>query len=287
MSKVNIRNIFMLTIAGIINALGISLFLSPVNLYDGGISGSSMFLSELSGYSLSIFLLLLNIPLFLYGMRKQGRVFTIYSIYVVFVYSLIVYIINSYTYIGGITYSPLAGNDLLLCSLFGGILSGCGSGLAIRFGGAMDGIEVIAVIFAKRLGISVGSFVMTYNVLLYVLIGLVFNSWYLPLYSIVTYMAGSKTVDFIVEGFDRAKCAIIVTEKPYPICQSLMSTFETGATRVEAVGGYSNSQKSMVYFVLNKFQVARMRSLVKEIDENAYIIISDVADVFSKNSDIV
>ena len=108
--------------------------------------------------------------------------------------------------------SPLAGTDLLLCALFGGVISGIGSGLAIRFGGAMDGIEVMAVIFAKRLGMTVGTFVMIYNVILYIICGIVLDSWILPLYSIVTYIAALKTIDYIVDGIDRAKCAIIITE---------------------------------------------------------------------------
>ena len=101
--------------------------------------------------------------------------------------------------------SPLAGTDLLLCALFGGVISGIGSGLAIRYGGAMDGIEVMAVIFAKRADVTVGTFVMVYNIILYIICGCVLQSWVLPLYSIVAYSAALKTVDFIVEGIDRAR----------------------------------------------------------------------------------
>lgn len=283
---IKIWNLFMLTVAGIINAIGITMFLAPVSLYDSGISGTSMFLAQITPeyLTLSIFLIVLNVPLFLYGMKKQGTLFTVYAIYVVMIYSVMAHIINNVLPIDVSSVSPFAGNDLLLCSLFGGVISGAGSGLAIRYGGAMDGIEVMAVIFAKRLGISVGTFVMMYNILLYVIVGAVIQSWILPLYSIVTYMVGSKTVDFIVEGLDRAKCAIIITDNPRPICNALMTTFETGATKVSAVGGYSNTQKTMVYFVLNRFQVAKMRNIVKEIDENAYIIISEVADVFANTS---
>ena len=279
-------NLFMLTVAGIINAIGITMFLSPVSLYDSGISGTSMFLAQITpeAYTLSLFLLVLNIPLFLYGTKKQGVLFTFYAIYVVTIYSVMAYIITNVLPIDVSSVSPFAGSDLLLCALFGGALSGAGRGLAIRYGGAMDGIEVMAVIFAKRLGVSVGTFVMAYNILLYVVVGIVVQSWILPLYSIVTYMVGSKMVDFIVEGVDRAKCAIIITDNPKPICDALMTTFETGATKVSAVGGYSNTQKTMVYFVLNRFQVAKMRNIVKEIDENAYIIISEVADVFANTS---
>ena len=133
--------------------------------------------------------------------------------------------------------SPLAGTDLLLCALFGGVISGIGSGLAIRYGGAMDGIEVMAVIFAKRAGVTVGTFVMVYNIILYIICGCVLQSWVLPLYSIVAYSAALKTVDFIVEGIDRAKCAIIVTEWPHEICKVLTETFGSGITRVSAKGG--------------------------------------------------
>ena len=126
--------------------------------------------------------------------------------------------------------SPLAGEDLLLCALFGGIISGVGSGLTIRFGGAIDGVEVMAVIFAKRLGITVGTFVMIYNVILYTICGFLMNSWILPLYSIVTYAAGLKTVDFIVEGIDRSKEVMIITEKSDEISAAMMEEFECGTT---------------------------------------------------------
>ena len=213
----------MLTLAGIINAIGVTMFLSPVNLYDSGISGTSMLLSQITPeyLMLSVFLLVLNVPLFLYGLKRQGKVFTFYAIYTVAIYSLSAYLITDVFPVDVSLSSPFAGTDLMLCALFGGLISGIGSGLAIRYGGAMDGIEVMAVIFAKRMGITVGTFVMIYNVLLYIICGIILKSWILPLYSIVTYAAALKTVDFIVEGFDRSKCAMIITTKPDKICKAL------------------------------------------------------------------
>lgn len=279
-------NMLMLTIAGIVNAFGITLFLAPVKLYDSGISGTSMLLSQITPeyLSLSIFLLVLNVPLFLYGLKKQGAVFTCYAIYTVAVYSLTAWLITDILPVDVSIASPLAGTDLLLCALFGGVISGIGSGLAIRFGGAMDGIEVMAVIFSKRLGITVGTFVMIYNIVLYIICGFVIQSWILPLYSIVTYAAALKTVDFIVDGFDRAKCAIIITVQPNEICKALSDTFESGTTRLKAKGGYSNTDKTMIYFIVNRFQVTKMKNIVHEIDPTAYITISEVVDVFSVNS---
>lgn len=285
LKKIRIVNLLMLTVAGIINAFGVTIFLTPVKLYDSGISGTSMLLDQLTPeyLTLSVFLLILNIPLFLFGLKKQGKLFTLYAIYTVAVYSLFAWLITDVLPIDVSIASPLAGTDLLLCALFGGVISGVGSGLAIRYGGAMDGIEVMAVIFAKRLGITVGTFVMIYNVLLYVVCGMMLQSWILPLYSIVTYAAALKTVDFIVEGVDRAKCAIIITEQPDKICRALSDTFGSGTTHLEAKGGYSNREKTMIYFVLNRYQVIRMRDIVHTIDPMAYITISEVADVFSVN----
>ena len=286
MSRKNLTNILMLTVAGVINAFGITVFLSPVNLYDSGISGTSMLLNQITPefLTLSVFLVVLNIPLFLFGIKKQGLKFTLYAIYAVCIYSVSAWLITDVLPIDVSIASPLAGTDLLLCALFGGVISGIGSGIAIRFGGAMDGIEVMAVIFAKRMGITVGTFVMIYNVLLYIVCGIVLQDWILPLYSIVTYAAALKTIDFIVDGLDRAKCAIIITEHPQEICSKLCEVFGSGTTYLNARGGYSNKEKSMIYFVVNRYQVVRMKELVHEIDHQAYITISEVADVFSNNN---
>lgn len=279
------RNFLLLMLAGFINAFGITVFLAPVKLYDSGISGTSMLLSQITPeqFSLSFFLLVLNIPLFIIGYKKQGAVFTLYSLYAVAMYSLGAWLITDVLPIDVSLASPLAGNDLLLCALFGGLISGIGSGLTIRFGGAIDGIEVMAVIFAKRLNMTVGTFVMIYNVILYILSGLVTNSWILPLYSIVTYGAGLKTIDFIVEGIDRSKAAMIITSKPEEICKILMDTFESGITKMSVKGGYSNADKTMIYFILDRFQISKMKDIVHEIDESAFITISEVADVFKAN----
>jgi len=283
LKKLKIKNFLLLTLAGIINAFGVTVFIAPVKLYDSGVSGTSILLSQVTPLSLSVFLLILNIPLFLYGLKRQGVAFTVYAIYSVAIYSLGAWLINDVLPIDVSVASPLAGSDLLLCALFGGIISGVGSGMAIRFGGAMDGIEVLAVIFAKKLGITVGTFVMIYNVALYIVCGFVINSWILPLYSIVTYAAALKTVDFIVEGFDRAKAAMIVTERPEEVCSAISEEFECGMTTMNGHGFYSSKPKKVVYVVINRYQVIKLRDLVHEKDPSAYISITEVADVFISN----
>ncbi len=281
-TKFSIFNFIFLTIAGVINAIGVTMFLAPVKLYDSGISGTSILLSQITPeqFTLSLFLLILNVPLFLYGFKRQGHVFTIYAIYTVAIYSLFAYLITDVLPIDVSIASPLAGEDLLLCAIFGGLISGIGSGMAIRFGGAMDGVEVMAVIFAKPLGITVGTFVMIYNILLYITCGIILESWILPLYSIVTYAASLKTIDFIVEGLDRSKSAMIVTTKPQEVCEGLSVGFECGITIIDAKGYYSKTDRSIVYIVVNRFQITNMKRIVHEIDPSAFITISEVADVF-------
>ena len=287
MKKFETKNFLLLTVAGLINAFGVTFFLAPVKLYDSGISGTSMLLSQITPdwMSLSVFLILLNVPLFVYGLKKQGIHFTVYAIYTVAMYSLFAFLINDVLPVDVSMASPLAESDLLLCALFGGLISGAGSGLAIRFGGAMDGIEVLAVIFAKRIGITVGTFVMVYNVILYVICGLILQSWILPLYSIVAYMAALKTVDYIVEGFDRSKSAMIITTRPDEVCSALSEEFGSGMTLLKAQGFYSGSDMIAVYFIVNRFQVGRMKSIVHECDPKAYITITEVANVYSSNAD--
>ena len=281
--SLKLKSFLLLLISGTINAFGITMFLAPVGLYDSGISGTSMLLGQVTPewMTLSLFLVVLNVPLFLYGLKKQGAVFTFYSIFAVCVYSVAAWLISEVLPVDVSISSPFAGTDLLLCAVFGGLISGMGSGLTLRAGGAIDGMEVMAVIFAKGLGITVGNFVMAYNVVLYVAAGLICQSWILPLYSIITYYGGQNAVDFIVEGLDRQKGANIVTTRPNEVCKALSEEFEHGMTLMEAKGYYSDQSKTMIYFVVNRFQVAKMKELVRQIDPAAYISIYEIADVYA------
>lgn len=281
MKNFNWINFIFLTVAGIVNAVGVVMFLAPVKLYDSGISGTSMLVSQITPpwISLSLLLLVLNVPIFLLGLKREGLIFTVSAIYTVAVYAIVAWIITDILPVDVSFVSPLAGSDLFLCAIFGGIISGCGSGLAVRFGGAMDGIDILGVMFCKKIGISLGSFIMIYNVLLYIICGIVVGSWILPLYSIVTYAAASKMIDFIVEGFDRSKAAFIVTARADAICEQLSATFENGITMINAKGYYSGADQTMIYFVVNRFQIGKLKRIVHDIDPHAYITINEIADV--------
>ena len=279
--RVRPLNLFLLFIAGIINAIGVTMFLAPVNLYDSGISGTAMLLWQITPeeFTFPLFLLVLNIPLFLFGLKKQGKLFTFYSIWTVTVYSLASWFINYVLPVNVDGSSPFAGTDLLLCAIFGGLISGVGSGLTLRLGGAIDGMEVLASIFAKKVGLSVGNFVMIYNVILYVTIGASFRSWILPLYSIITYFVAVRAVDFIVEGLDKAKSVMIVTTKTEEICKVLSADFGHGITLLKVQGYYSGEDRYAIYFVVNRFQITRVKNEVRHIDPRAFFVVTEVSDM--------
>ncbi|MBO5564738.1 MAG: YitT family protein [Lachnospiraceae bacterium] len=282
--NIRLKNLIALIFSGTINAFGVTIFLFPVKLYDSGISGLSMLLDQVTPpyLTLSVFLLLLNTPIFLFGLKKQGITFTVYSIFAVAVYSLASFLIMFVLPVNVDFASPLAGSDLLLCAIFGGVISGVGSGLTIRFGGAIDGIDVLSVMFAKRIGISLGTFVLIFNTILYIICGIVLSSWILPLYSIVTYFVGSRTVDFVVEGFDRSRCAMIVTTKAVKIADALSENFGSNGTIINAIGGHSRQEKEIIYFIVNPFQINLLKNIVHEIDSEAFISQMEVSDIIRR-----
>ncbi len=285
--EIKLFNFLPLLAAGIVNAIGVTIFLFPVKLYDSGFSGLSMLLDQETpdSVTMSFFLIVLNVPVFLIGLKKQGLAFTVYSVFAIGIYSLTAYLIM-YVFPVDVSFvSPLAGSDLLLCAIFGGLISGIGSGVTIRYGGALDGVEVLSILFAKRIGISIGSFVQIFNTALYIVCGFVIQSWILPLYSIVTYFVGSRTVDFITEGINRANCAMIVTTKAAEISDALAEEFNISGTIVDAVGGYTKESKQILYYIVNRFQINKLKDIVHGIDEAAFISLQDVSDIVRRPRD--
>lgn len=278
LNSLRLTDFFMLAVAGVVNAAGVTLLLSPAGLYDGGFSGTSMLLGNVTPLAMSAYLLIFNVPFFLFGLKRLGASFIVHSLFAVGVYALFSYLFQSVFEIDFSAGSPVAGADFLLCALFGGVISGIGSGITIRFGGAIDGVEVLAVVFAKRIGITVGSFVMSYNVVLYVVAGIVTKDWIAPLYSIIAYTVGLKAVDFVIDGFDKAKSAFIITDRHNEVAEMLSKEFGRGVTSIDAEGYYSRTPKTVLYCVVNRFEVGKLKSVVTEIDPNAFLVINDVTD---------
>ncbi|MBQ8375113.1 MAG: YitT family protein [Clostridia bacterium] len=283
--KIKLRplNFIGLTVAGIINAIGVCLFLSPLNVYDGGFSGTSVLLSQYTLLPMAVFLIVLNIPFYFIAHKKIGWEFLIYSLYAIGIYSLGSLVINNFLKIDFSLGSPVVGNDMVLGAIFGGLLSGIGSGLVIKFGGALDGVEVMALLFHKRLGISVGTFVMIYNAVLYITAAAISGTWTVALYSLVAYYVGLKTIDFIVEGFEKGKAAMIITENADVLSGALSDTLKRGITVLDATGYYSGTNKKMLYVVVNRFEIAKLKAIVAELDAKAFVSIMEVSEIMGES----
>ncbi len=294
-----VKNFIMLFVAGVINATGVTLLLLPSNFYDSGLSGVSMLIIQLLPAGVRQFiqlwlpLIVLNAPVFLFAMKRQGIEFTLYSLFAIMVYSLssLVFeqVIPKFLPNFFSSGSPIGGGEKIICAIFGGLLSGIGSGMAIRYGGTMDGMESLAVMFAKRMNLSVGNFVLAFNILLYILVGILAFAGAIPnsgtsdftpaLYSIVAYFVASKAVDFISDGLDQAKGALIITSKYNDVCKALSNVFGRGLTVWEGRGYYSKSEKQIIYCVINRFQVAKLREVVSRHDPMAFVTLMDITDV--------
>jgi uncharacterized membrane-anchored protein YitT (DUF2179 family) len=290
-----IKNFIMLFVAGIVNSVGVTLLLLPAGFYDSGISGVSMLINNLtpSWVQLWIPLVVLNLPIFLFAMKSQGLEFTLYSLFAIAIYSLLSSVFqNVIPYFKPDFFengSPLAGGESIICAIFGGLLSGLGSGITIRFGGTMDGIETLAVMFAKKLNLTVGNFVLIFNVFLYLIIGIISYAGVIQssqthdftpaLYSIVAYFAASKAVDFVSDGLDQAKGALIITSRYDSVCKALSYEFGRGLTIMDAVGYYSKTEKQVIYCVINRFQVSKLRDVIVKEDKDAFVTLMDITDV--------
>lgn len=283
-------NFLFLTVAGFVNAIGVALFLTPLQLIDGGFSGTSFVIFHLTDIPMFVWLLALNTPFFLLAWKKLGINVVIYSLYAIAMYSLAMFLYQQVFKLCGpdAMQSPVIKNDydMILAAIFGGLISGVGSGLTIRFGGAMDGVEVMGVMFAKRMGVTVGQFVMGYNVVLYTVAGVLLGQFQTPLYSIVAYAVGLKAVDFIVDGLDKGKAATIITDNATEVAQGLSEVMGCSVTMLKAKGYYSQEIKGMLYCVVNRFEIGELKHIVSEIDPRAFVSINEVSDTMSTTANI-
>ncbi len=262
------KKYIMLFIGSIFTAVGLEEFLVPNQIIDGGIVGISIMASHLMSMPLSIFLVLLNLPFIYLGYTQIGKTFAISTIFSIFSLAYWVSIFHS---ISEVTRDPF------LSAVFGGIIIGIGVGLIIRYGGSLDGTEIVAIILDKKTGFSIGEIVMFFNIFILVSAGFIF-SWDKAMYSLVAYFIAFKVIDITIEGLDESKGILIVSDNPDEIADALMARLGRGVTILHGEGGYSGDYKKILYSVLTRLEIAKLKAIVKEKDENAFITITDVHD---------
>jgi uncharacterized membrane-anchored protein YitT (DUF2179 family) len=258
-------------------AVGLEIFLVPNNIVDGGITGISIILSKKTGVSLGLYLFLLNVPFLILGYKQIGKTFAISTLFGVLVMSIGTALLHP---VPPLTVEPI------LASVFGGIFVGIGVGLVIRFGGSLDGTEVVAILFSKRLPFSVGEMVMFINLFILSSAGFVF-SWDRAMYSLIAYFIAFKMIDVVIEGFDDSKACWISSDKHQEIGEAILKRLGRGITYLYGEGGYSGDSKKIIFCVLTRLEEAKLKSIVEEKDPHAFLAIGNVHDVkggrFKKN----
>ncbi|MDF2875399.1 MAG: hypothetical protein K0R22_2082, partial [Sporomusa sp.] len=242
----NVKKYAMLFFGAIITAVGLEIFLVPNNIIDGGIVGLSIMASHLSGLPLSLFLVLLNLPFLYLGYVQIGKTFAISTLFSILSLS---YWVSVFHPIPGLT------NDLFLAAVFGGIIIGIGVGLIIRYGGSLDGTEIVAIILDKRTSFSVGEIIMFFNLFILTSAGLVFT-WDKAMYSLVAYFIAFKVIDVVIEGLDESKAVMIVSDRPDEIADALMARLGRGVTVLHGEGGYTKERKDVLYSVITRLEMA-------------------------------
>lgn len=270
-----IRNIFsfiIMTFGAVLAACALETFLIPNTILDGGVTGLSIIINKLSGFSLSLLVLFLNIPFVYVGFKNLGKTFLFRAVYCMILFSISLEIfkdLNPFT------------EDMLLATVYGGSLLGIGVGLVIRFGGCIDGTESVAIVISKKTNFSVGQLVMCYNMILYSVAGFIFG-WDRALYSLLTYFITFKVIDFISEGLEQAKAAMIVTSKGTHLSNEIYKRLGRTTTTIKGKGLISG-EKEVLYCVITRVEIFELKRMVEEMDESAFITILEVSDIIGNH----
>lgn len=266
-----LKKIFFLTLGPLVAAFALEVFLVPNNIIDGGIVGVSIILSYLTKFNLGLLIFLINIPFFFLAFNKIGKKFVIQTFYAIGMLSLFVNLIANNPH-------PET-HDLLLSTVFGGMILGFGVGLVLKNEGSLDGTEIMSLVLSKKFGFSVGEWIMTFNLFIYGASGLVFG-WNKAMYAILTYFIAFKVIDIVLEGLNSAKSVRIISDKAQDIGKKLLDELGIGVTYISAIGGYSGAPKTIIYCVASRLEMAKLKTLAKEIDPQAFISVVDVHEAY-------
>lgn len=263
------KRTFFIILGAIFMAVGIEVFLVPNTIMDGGIVGISIILSHLSGIKLGLFLFFLNVPFFYIGYKQIGKTFALSTILGITIMSI------STAYLHPV---PAFTEDMLLATVFGGIILGVGVGLVIRYGGCLDGTEVLAILLNKKLPFSVGEFIMFFNLFIFTWGGFVFG-WDRAMYSVLAYAITFKTIDIVIEGVDQSKSAWIISDQFDEIGEAILARLGRGVTYLKGEGAYTGDDKKVIFCVITRLEEAKLKLIVEEVDPSAFLAVADIAEV--------
>lgn len=268
MAKIAQRMI-MLSIGAAMMAVALEIFLVPNQMIDGGITGISIILSHLFDIPLGILLTLLNLPFLLIGYKQIGKTFALSTLYAILLMSIGTTLLH---HVEAFTVEPM------LAAVFGGIILGVGVGLVVRFGGSLDGTEIVAILVAKKLPFSVGEVVMFCNLFILSGAGFVFG-WNNAMFSLIAYYIAFKVIDITLEGLDQSKSVWIISDKFRDIGEALTERLGRGVTYLDGEGGFSGENKKVIFVVITRLEEAKLKAIVEDWDADAFVAIGNIHDV--------
>ena len=268
----NFLSFLLITLGATLAAIALEIFLVHNNIIDGGIIGISIMISYITKVKLSILTFVLNIPFLILGYKQLGKSFLIKAAYAMLVFSIL---LEQFKPVPELT------NDILLATVFGGLLLGIGVGFVIKFGACLDGTEVVAILINKKTSFSVGQVVMFLNFFIYSTSGLLFG-WDRALYSILTYFITFKIIDMVSEGFEQAKAAMIITNHGEEIANSIYKHLGRTVTMLEGEGLISG-KKVVLYAVVTRIEIPELKRIVAADDYSAFVTITDVNEIVGKH----
>ncbi len=267
--KSNLFRSLFIVIGAIIVSVALELFLVPNRITDGGITGISVMTSYLSGLPLGVFLFLFNLPFLIVGYKQIGKTFAISTLLGITVMSAGTTLLHHV--------DPFV-TDTLLAFVFGGILLGLGTGLVIRFGGSLDGTEIVAILISRRTPFSVGEVIMFFNFFILLSAGFVFG-WERALFSLLAYYIAYKSIDIVVEGLNESKSVWIISDQIDEIGDAILSRLGRGVTYLSGEGGFSGDPKRVIFCVITRLEEAKLKEIVNHYDENAFLAVGNIHDV--------
>jgi uncharacterized membrane-anchored protein YitT (DUF2179 family) len=254
-------------------AFALQRFLVPNRILDGGVVGIAIIASYLSALPLGLLVFVFNLPFMALSLKLIGKRFLFLALYAVGSFSVWVSVFEP----GG-----LITHDLFLATVFGGIVLGAGVGLIIRNGACLDGTEIVSIILTSKIPFSVGELVMGFNVVIFSAAGFVFGLER-ALYSVAAYLIAYKAIDLVVEGIDESKAIFIVSTKSEEISRLLFERLKGGITIFKGMGGWSREERDIIYVIVRRLEISKIKNAVRGIDEDAFLTVHNVHEVIGKN----
>lgn len=264
-----IKRAIFLILGAILMAVGLEIFLIPNQIMDGGIVGISIILSHISTIHIGLIIFILNVPFFFIGYKQIGKTFALSTLFAITILSI------TTVYLHPI---PAFTDDILLATVFGGIALGAGVGIVIRYGGSLDGTEILAILINKRIPFSVGEVIMFFNIFIFGTGGFVFG-WDRAMYSILAYFIAFKTIDIVIDGLDQSKSAWIISDKHKEIGDAILARLGRGVTFLSGEGAYTGDDKKVIFCVITRLEEAKLKLIVEDLDQHAFLAVADIAEV--------